>query len=542
MMEKGSLIRTAGLFLVLAAVMGALQWNWFAMPLERDEGEYAYSAWLMRTGKGVPYRDSFLQKPPMIIHTYALVEALAPGSNKVGFRVAGFLAALATAGLVWRLGTREFGGRTGLWAAGLWVAYLQQFMMFSSVAANVEKFMVVPMLGAMAVARRGERRGWRWGLAGALGAVAVLYKPICAPVLGVWCAWAMFSGQRTGGGPPAPPGAAGSRTPQGRTSVWRRVGWLALGGAVATVAGVGWFVWKGAMGSLWECAVEFTGEYARMIGNPLRRGCHWFLYCGRWKAGIIWGLAIIGLWLTRRRGGLAWGTMLVVAWLSAMGDMVGGHYYVMALPLAALLGGAAIEGVLKNTGRMGVLSAMVVMAAISMALMEGYEWRALRYKPWQLVELVYGEEPFVAAEGAGRIVEEICPEEGTVHIIGSEPEVLWYARRKGATRFDIVYPLSFPTKFAEKYQLEALEVLKGALPEGVVFVRSLGGFGGMGVLPRLDGYLRAVAEMMSLEGYQFEAAYVGVPDGWVRGGEWEEFAEAGARWGIWTRGNGIRGN
>ena len=70
------------------------------MPLERDEGEYVYAAWLMRTGKGVPYLDSDLQKPPMIVYTYGLVEAVAPTSDKVGFRVAGFLAVLATVGLV----------------------------------------------------------------------------------------------------------------------------------------------------------------------------------------------------------------------------------------------------------------------------------------------------------------------------------------------------------------------------------------------------------------------------------------------------------
>ena len=181
--------RTAGLFLALAAVMGALQWNWFAMPLERDEGEYAYAAWLMRTGKGLPYKDSFLQKPPMIVYTYGLVEALAPESDKVGFRVAGFLAALATAGLLWGIGRHESGGRAGVWAAWLWVVFLQQMTMFNSVAANVEKFMVVPMLGAMVAVGAGERRPWRWALAGAATGMAVLYKPICVPVLGVYFLW-----------------------------------------------------------------------------------------------------------------------------------------------------------------------------------------------------------------------------------------------------------------------------------------------------------------------------------------------------------------
>lgn len=53
----------------------ATQWNWFGMPFERDEGEYSYAAWILNNG-GVPYRDVFIQKPPMIIYTYWLGQQL----------------------------------------------------------------------------------------------------------------------------------------------------------------------------------------------------------------------------------------------------------------------------------------------------------------------------------------------------------------------------------------------------------------------------------------------------------------------------------
>ena len=48
-----------------------LRWNSFNIPLIRDEGEYAYSAWLLLKGIS-PYLNSFLQKPPLIIYSYAL--------------------------------------------------------------------------------------------------------------------------------------------------------------------------------------------------------------------------------------------------------------------------------------------------------------------------------------------------------------------------------------------------------------------------------------------------------------------------------------
>ena len=46
-----------------------------AMPLERDEGEYAYIAQQWLQG-GLPYRDSFDQKPPGVHLMYVLIEAL----------------------------------------------------------------------------------------------------------------------------------------------------------------------------------------------------------------------------------------------------------------------------------------------------------------------------------------------------------------------------------------------------------------------------------------------------------------------------------
>lgn len=506
--------RTAGMFLVLAVAMGALQWNWFAMPLERDEGEYAYAAWLMRTGKGVPYRDSFLQKPPMIVYTYGLVEALAPGSDKVGFRVAGFLAALATAGLVWRLGKRDFGGHAGGCGAWLWVVFLQQLTMFCSVAANVEKFMVAPMLGAMALAGNGERRGWRWAAAGTLAGMAVLFKPICVPVLGVYFLLACWG--RT-------------KKEWGRTAAcW---GWLALGGTLAVGAGVAWFAWKGALGDLWECTVEYTGAYAGMVGSPWLRGAAWLAVAGHWKAWLVLGLAAAGF-CGRERAGWRWGAVFAVAWAVAMSDP-NGHYYVMALPLAAIGAGAAIERTVAWCGGAGRWVGAAGIAAVSAAMMTGTESVAWRCTPRQLAAGLYSENPFVEAEEAGRMVSQLCGEDETVHIVGSEPEILWYARRKGTTRFDIAYPMTLPTRFAAGYQREALAALEREPPAVVVVASTHWGFGGPAEV--FADYLRRMERLVFGAGYQLAWSFVPGAGGWVPGGEWGERERAGATLGVFRR-------
>src|SRR5215510_2910887 len=64
--------------LLLAVAFVALRWNTFTSPFERDEGEYAYGAWLMRQGI-LPYQNAFMQKPPMILYTYFVGESFGGG-------------------------------------------------------------------------------------------------------------------------------------------------------------------------------------------------------------------------------------------------------------------------------------------------------------------------------------------------------------------------------------------------------------------------------------------------------------------------------
>ena len=58
--SAGSLLRP---FVVAAVVFVGVRAAYLDVPLERDEGEYAYIAQRALLGE-VPYRDAFDQKPP----------------------------------------------------------------------------------------------------------------------------------------------------------------------------------------------------------------------------------------------------------------------------------------------------------------------------------------------------------------------------------------------------------------------------------------------------------------------------------------------
>ena len=68
----------AGLgILAIGVLFVALRWQSCDAPLTRDEGEYAYAAQLLGSGLA-PYEHSFLQKPPMVVYSYALAGMVAP--------------------------------------------------------------------------------------------------------------------------------------------------------------------------------------------------------------------------------------------------------------------------------------------------------------------------------------------------------------------------------------------------------------------------------------------------------------------------------
>src|SRR5258706_15425459 len=87
--------RTTAIAIAIALLAVALRAPHFDLPLERDEGEYAYIAWRMGAGE-TPYLNWFDQKPPGAFLAYRLALA-APGEPVAAIRATGALFAAASA-------------------------------------------------------------------------------------------------------------------------------------------------------------------------------------------------------------------------------------------------------------------------------------------------------------------------------------------------------------------------------------------------------------------------------------------------------------
>jgi len=442
----------------LAILFVVLRWNNFNAPLIRDEGEYAYAAQLLLNGK-LPYEHSFLQKPPMVAYSYALAGLLAPDVFWFPRILAGAFAALATV-LLGYVGRREFGPGVALPAMWLMTPMILLPEMDQCIA-NTEMFMLLPLMGTVAIYVHGRHCGGgagHWLAAGVFGALTLCYKyttfPLLAFVFAVWT----FEEWRGGKSP--------------RDLAWH---WLAAlsGGAVAAAGVLAPFLLRDGGKRLWECTVVFNRYYA--VSAFFGTANLWRRLSEFW--GFWWILFLVPCLLIFKpeRRVWFWAGLFLGAWLGAAGSYYG-QYYIAIMPFWALLaavgvrvfaGWIAVKAGQSPDRLNAVFSGLVVLAVCApdaaWMIRSREQFVADRLGPWKTF--------LIAPAVAARLKEHTAPGD-LVYVAGSEPQILSYAHRFSSTRFDIAYPFIYPTPLAKGYQAEVIHDLQQRPPAAIVLVRS----------------------------------------------------------------------
>jgi hypothetical protein len=459
----------------ICVLLVALRWNSLDTPLVRDEGEYAYAAQLL--GRGLlPYEHSFLQKPPMVVYTFAVSGALAP--NVFWFpRVLACLFAVLTTCLLGLIARLEFG--PGLALPTMWlVTPMLLFPGLWQFAANTEAFMLVPLMGTIAVYvvsrhRRGGPAAWFW--AGLLAAITLWYKYTALPVLAllftVWSVEEWRDHARADRRPPTP--APGLWTLD--FGLWTVHRWLfgLLGAIVASGAILAPFLARDGGKRLWECTVTFNRYYAQAVG--FGAAALWStlqLFLEDWW--ILFLLPAI-LVVRRRRRVWLWISMFLAAWVST-GASSHGHYYLVVMPFWALLAAVAIDelaalGAAKLNWPHHRLRRALTAAALVLLCLPDLPWVVCSKQQFAAVK-AGGGNAFLESRAVARRVAELTSPDDYVFVAGSEPQILCYSKRLSPTRFVIAYPLMLPTPLAEGYQREAVRDLERHPPAVIVLARS----------------------------------------------------------------------
>lgn len=445
-------------FLSLLLLFAALRWNNFNAPLIRDEGEYAYAAQLLFHG-GIPYEQAFIQKPPMVIYSYALADFLWPQIFWSPRLLACLFVALAT-GLLGLIARQEFG--KGFALPAMWLmtplVLLPEVEQFT---ANTEMFLLLPLLGFFAVYSRGRLQGHRpkyWFAAGLLAATALFYKYTALPlVVFGFAAWS----------------AELWRAEIFLKSLARCWGAALAGGALASAVELGLFLLHNGGAAFWDCTVAFNRHYVAsdnfswtgLFSNLEKIWSAWWILFP--LAGAAFLKPRPRLWF--------WAGGLLCAGV-ATGASYYGQYYILMMPFWALLAVAGIHTLADIIARQSTFPPTRIRLALSvltivLVCLPDVPWLMLPRETFAAAKFarhsVFLESPIV-----GRRVAELSSPAERVWVAASEPQILCYANRQSPTRFITVYPLVIPSPELERYQAEAIREVQEHPPKLVVWARS----------------------------------------------------------------------
>jgi hypothetical protein len=461
----GKRAAAAGLIVVLAVVAVA-RLRLLDAPLERDEGEYGYMGQLITQGVP-PYVEAYNMKLPGTYAAYAVFLALF-GDSAAAIRLGLLLTNLASIVFVFFLARAVEGNGPALAAAATFAALSLSPSVYGPFAHATHFVMLFALAGLLCLVRARTGRWWEIFGGGVLLGTAILMKQNGAFFAGFGLLMVAVAEWRT--------------EPRRLDRAARRLA-LLIAGILLPLVIVGLLLLRaGAFSRFWFWVVSYGQAYVGQV--PLGQAGVYFSYTFSpvvASSPLLWTLVVAGFvlcvwkaWRTRR---IAFTLAFAVVSAAAVspGFWFRPHYYVLFLPAAALLA-ATFSGELcrRLTPRLGAPTAAIVAAA-AVALAVGQELYRDRFvlfeaSPTEASRFVYGTNPFPeAVEVGGYLRGHMAPAE-RVAVIGSEPEIYFYAQRRAATGYLYTYPLMEPQPFARRMQEEMIHEIEAASPAYVVFV------------------------------------------------------------------------
>lgn len=455
------------LLMAILVLVAAVRIRLLNMPLERDEGEFAYGAQMLLQGLS-PYKHAYdvTLKLPGTCGVYALAMALF-GQTTAAVHAALILVTLATALLVFLLTRRICGEPAGLVAAATY-ALLSISPPSFALAAHATHFVMLPALaGIFLLQPLNERTSLkRIFSAGLLLGLAILMKQTGA-AFGLFAALWVVHCERCS-------------TEKSHARLFKRLGVLAAGGFLPFTVTCCIIALSGDWAQFLLWTVKFAGAHEALLtfarGTEIAAGMALKLFKG---APALWCFALIGLFVFWRESNLRRWRFFILSFavfsLLAVYPGWREHYFIQFFPAAGVLAGATFRAASAlSERRKAPLATLTLPGLVFCAICAAtlIQWRAVYFteSPAQASRTVYGVNPFPEAVEVGDYLAAHCPKDGTIAVLGSEAEIYFYANRRAATGHICTYPIMEPQPYALSMQKQMIQEIEQNAPDYVVFV------------------------------------------------------------------------
>ena len=455
------------LWLLFGATLVAVTWariRLLGLPLERDEGEYAYTGQLLLQGIP-PYKLAYSMKFPGTAASYALLMSIF-GDTTTGIHLGLIVINLVTVGLIFFLGRYLLSELAGLAAAAAYgVISLMPYVLAQ--AAHATHFVVLPAIAGTSVLLRALDRQSRILIlaSGCLFGLALLMKQpgLFFVLFGVVY---LFSHDR-------------SEHVKLRQSALRSL--IFLLGVTVPLLVTCLLLWNvGVFEQFWFWTIKYAGQYGSQVS--IADGLRIFannLPNALGTAWPIWGIAASGLVMcmvnrTLRTRAVFLTTFAFFSILAVCpGFYFRPHYFILVLPAVSLLAGVAVAAAL-DTIRVGAQNfrfAVLLLFGFALAWPMWAEADFFFERPLaEANRMVNGTNPFLESIKIGEYIRAQSSVSDTIAVLGSEPQIYFYSRRHSATGYIYTYGLMEPQPYAHQMQQEMMREIETAHPKFLVMV------------------------------------------------------------------------
>lgn len=430
------------------------------MPLDRDEGGWAYAGWLLNGGEPL-YSGFYHMKFPLVYIIYAVIIKIL-GHSAVGIHAGLLITNIATAALIFFIALRLYCSWPAV-AAGSVYLLSSLSARVEGFSANTEHFIVLFISASALIALVAAEKKSKvlYFTAGVVAGLAVLCKQSALlyafflPLFILWVEW-----------------------PHGKIKALSSASDSLTGIAVPVALLFAAMALSGHLDRFLYFTFGYSAHYAARLTTA--QGIKNFLaavpavFTTLAPAALA---ALAGLFARVKTAGKNERAFTVAFTLSAAAVTCAGlyfrpHYFLLFLPALALLCARALAAGLDAAGgRKWVKTAIAIFASLFALFFIAAERKYLFIDaPDTVCKKVFAENPFVESRVIGKYIGENTVPGDKIAVLGSEPQVLFYAKRKSATGY--IYMMDFMEKGQGMLGLQkkAIAEIEAANPEVLVFV------------------------------------------------------------------------
>jgi Dolichyl-phosphate-mannose-protein mannosyltransferase len=450
--------------LLVVLLMVFVRYRLLDLPLERGEGENACAGQLILQGIP-PYQLVWNMKLPGAYFACALGMA-AFGQTAVGIHATLIVVNSLTIIFVFLLGQRLFGTIAGLAACATY-GVLSASPVVLGLAMHANQFvMLFAVWGAWQLWKAEEFYRWHaFFFTGVLFGLAFIMKQqaIC------FCLFAAV--------------IIVCRAISNRSILkpvfLRKLFFLGVGMALPFAALYGYLYEAGVLPKFWFWTFTYARSHAAEL--TVREGLeHLAVYAAKtWPVYFPFlGFVLVSLPFVFRdralRGQIVFGAaFLFFSAASASIDLYfREHYFILILPALAMFVGLSIVSLQFATENraLKIVPLLICLLILGCSI---FQQRQLYFKiPANAVSrIIYkGDAPYAEMPAVGGYLASHSSQGATVAVLGSEPEIYFYAQRRPATGYLSTYPLMEPQPYAAQMQAEMISEIETNKPAFLVFV------------------------------------------------------------------------